>query len=113
VEVLAAMVFMAIVIPAAVRALTVANRAGVVADHKRVAAHLADSLLNELSVTGNWRNGNQTGDFGTGWPGYRWAVRSDSWEEDAMRVVSVDVFFEVQGMEYSVCLSTLAEETEE
>jgi len=113
VEVLAAMVFMAIVIPAAVHALTVANRAGLVAGHKRVAVQLADKLLSEISVTGDWRQGDQTGDFGEGWPGYRWAVRSEAWSVDTMQVVSVDVFFEVQGREHSVRLSTLAEETEQ
>lgn len=112
-ELLAAMVFMAIVIPAAVHALTVANRAGLVADHKRVAAQLADSLLSETCVTGDWRHGNQTGNFGEERPGYRWAVRAEPWGKDAMQVVSVEVFFEVQGSEYSVRLSTLAEDTEE
>jgi len=107
------MVFVAIVIPAAVHALTIANRAGVVADHKRVAAHLADKLLSETSVTGSWRDGDQTGDFGKDESEYHWAIRSETWENEAMRLVSVEVFYEVQGREYSVRLSTLIEETEQ
>jgi len=106
------MLFVALVIPAAVHALTIANHAGVVADHKRVAAQLAEKLLNEMSVTGSWRNGDQTGDFNQERPGYRWAVRSEPWEYDTMQVVTVEVFFVVQNREYSVRLSTLVPETE-
>jgi prepilin-type N-terminal cleavage/methylation domain-containing protein len=113
IELLAAMVFVAIVIPAAVHALTIANRAGIIADHKRVAVQLADKLLNEYCVTEEWRHGDETGDFADDWPGYRWALHTDAWSEDAMRVVSVDVFFTVQSNEYSVRLSTLAEETQQ
>ena len=112
-ELLAAMVFVAILIPAAMHGLAIANRAGVVADHKRVAAALADKLLNETIVTEDWRHGDQTGDFGEEWPGYRWAVQSEGWDVDTMEVVSVEVFYEVQGVQYSVRLSTLAKETEE
>jgi len=112
-ELLAAMVFVAIVIPVAVHGLTIANRAGVVADRKRVAAQLADRLLTEIIVTDDWRDGNRQGDFGEQRPGYRWIIDNDAWEEDAMRMVSVEVFFEVQGREYSIRLTTLVEETVE
>jgi len=112
-ELLAAMVFVAIVIPVIVRGLTLANRAGAVSEKKRVAVQLADRLLTEMIVTGQWRTSQSTGDFGQAWPGFRWSLDGQGWGEDTMREVSVEVFFEVQGREYSVCLSTLAEETEE
>ena len=63
VETLAAMLFMAIVIPVAVRGVMLANRAGVVAERTRVAAQLADTLLTETVVTESWRYGAQEGDF--------------------------------------------------
>ena len=114
VELLAAMVFMAIVIPAAIQGLIIANRAGVVAAHKREAAQLADRLLTEIVVTDEWQTTQRTGDFGDEWPGYRWVVDDVAWEEDSMRLLTVEVFFEAQGQEYSVRLSTLvAEEQEE
>ncbi len=49
-EVLAALTFMAIVIPVAIEGLRIANRAGVVAQRKTVAARVADSVLNEALV---------------------------------------------------------------
>ena len=53
-EILVAMVFVAIVIPVAVEGVLIANRAGTVAERKRVAARLADRLLAELVLTGEW-----------------------------------------------------------
>jgi hypothetical protein len=113
VETLAAMLFMAIVIPVAVRGVMLANRAGIVAERTRVAAQLADSLLTETVVTEGWRDGEQEGDFGEEWSGYRWVLKDGAWDEDTMRVISVEVLFEVQDAEYAVRLSTLVEETDE
>jgi len=113
VEALAAMLFVAIVIPVIVHGLTVANRAGVMAERKRVAAQLADRLLTELVITEAWRDGEEEGDFGDDWPAYRWFTGTDAWQEDTMREVFVEVAFDVQGKEYNVRLSTLVEEAEE
>ena len=71
-EVLAAMVFVGIVIPVAVHGILVANRVGEVAYHKRVAVKLAEGLLNELIITGDWADSEDEGDFGEDWTGYTW-----------------------------------------
>jgi type II secretory pathway pseudopilin PulG len=113
VETLAAMLFMAIVIPVAVRGVVLANRAGIVAERTGVAAQLADSLLTEMVVTEGWRDGDQEGDFGEEWSGYRWILEDDGWDKDTMRVISVEVLFNVQETERRVRLSTLVEETDE
>jgi len=113
VEILAAMLFMAIVIPVTVEGIMIANRAGVAAERKRVAVGLADMLLTEKVVTEEWRDGEQQGDFGEDWPEYNWVLRNETWEEDGMRLISVEVQFQVQGRDYSVGLSTLAEEEEQ
>lgn len=109
VEVLAAMLFMAIVIPVTVEGLTIANRAGLVAQRKRVAAQLADSLLTEMVAMGQWRSGDQSGDFAADHPGYRWVLKTTTWTEEPMRQVSLQVFFKVQEKEYEVCLTTLVD----
>lgn len=112
VELLATMLFMAIVIPAAIQAISISNRAGNVANQKRIAAQLAEGLLNELIVTGNWRTAERQGDFGDAMPGYRWTLSENSWEKDTMREITLSVFFLVQQEEYAVSLTTLVEDTE-
>src|SRR6266853_4381519 len=61
VEMLAAMLFMAIVIPVALQSLRIASRAGAVAGRKGVAVQLAESKLNELIVTCQWHSSGQGG----------------------------------------------------
>jgi len=113
VELLAALAFLAIVIPTMMRALTIANRAGVVAERKVDAAHLADCLLTEMVLTDEWRDGEEEGDFGEEWPGYEWTLEEESWEVATMRRLTLVVSFTVQDREYSVKLSTLAKESQE
>jgi hypothetical protein len=112
-ELLAAMVFVAIVIPVTVRAITVANRSAVVAERKRVAIELGESLLNDMIMTEDWRESTRSGEFGEDWPGYTWTLDDVLWDEDTMRVVSITVSYQVQGRPYNVVLSTLADEEEE
>lgn len=107
-ETLAATMALAIVVPMAMEALSLAHRAGVVADRQRIAAVLADNLLTEIVETDQWRDLDSTGDFGEEYPGYRWECENGDWETDTMRQVTVRVFYIVQGREYSVRLSTLA-----
>lgn len=109
VEMLAAMIFVAIVIPIAVEGIRVASRVGEVADHKRTGAQLADEMLNELILSGDWAEAETEGDFDDDWPDYRWEIETEEWDEETLQLVTVKVFFTVQGKEYSVALSSLAE----
>jgi len=109
-EALAALAFLAIVIPVAIEALHVASRAGVVAQRKAAAAQFADRQLNELLITGQWRQGNSSGTVESGAARYRWRLRSESWERDAMKRLSLSVQYDAQGREYEVELTTLIDE---
>ncbi len=111
-ETLAAIAFTAIVIPVAMQAITLANRSGVLAERRRLAAELAERRLTEIVVANNWQGEDKSGDFGDDWPGYRWQFSDAAWTEDTMRALTVQVFFIVQDHEYSVSLSTLVPETE-
>ena len=106
-EVLAALAFMAIVIPVAVNGLRVANRAGQVGERKAVAARIADRVLNEWSTTGASQTPAQSGAVLEGGTQFRWSVRSETWKEDTMKLVTVEVTYPVQGENYDVRVSTL------
>src|SRR2546429_3183877 len=107
VEVLAALAFMAIVIPVAVEGLRIANLAGQVGQRKATAARIAERVLNELIVTGQLRGAIQNGVVQEGAQQYQWSMRSEPWPADAMLLVTVQVIFPVQGRDYDVRLSTL------
>jgi hypothetical protein len=127
-EVLAAMLFLAIVVPVAVEALHVSSLAGEVAARKGSAARIADRILNESLVTTNWSNGAQSGTISEGPLDFNWTLTTQNWPQDStqsstqgsmqspvqntmqdsMLMLTAKVDFLAQGKDYSVTLSTLA-----
>jgi len=108
IEVLAALLFLAIVIPTAVEALHVASLAGEVAVRKAAAARVADRILNESLVTTNWSGGMQNGTVTEGILDFKWKLTSQNWPQDSMQLLTAEVTYSAQGKDYSVQLSTLA-----
>ena len=107
-EVLAALMFMAIVIPVAVQGLRISSRAGALAERKREAVRVAEKILNESIVMTNWNKSATSGTITEADRDYRWTLRTESWTESTMQLLSVEVTFPVQGEDYAVQLSTLA-----
>lgn len=107
VEVLAALLFMAILLPVTVEAIRIASRAGQVGERKAVAARVAERVLNELLVTGGLLQNSGSGRVEERDRGYDWTMRSESWTEDRLNLVTITVTYEVQGQEYDVKLATL------
>ncbi len=116
-EVLAALLFMAIVIPVAIEAMHISSRAGSVAARKSEAARVAQRVLNENLVTTNWNQSVQSGTMTEGQREFRYTLHSGNWNEDAtatyIRQLSVEVFFTVQNSEYSVRMSTLVDSSQQ
>lgn len=107
-EVMVAMLFLAIVIPVAVEAISTASLAGEVAARKGAATRVADRILNESLVTTNWSS-SQVGTTTEGTLDFRWTLSNQSWPQDStMQLVTAEVKFTAQGRDYSVRLSTLA-----
>jgi type II secretory pathway pseudopilin PulG len=132
-EVLAALAFMAIVIPVAVRGLQIANRAGVVAQRKAMAARVGERLLNEVVVARQWNQGTQSGVEKAGPYDFHWTLHNQPWLQIStnqattsssitgvnqnvvtsanIHELSVDVIFSAQGQNYTVHLATLVDTT--
>lgn len=111
-EVLAALMFMAVVIPVALEALSVASRAGEVAVRKGEAMLVAERILNESIITTNWFS-LQNGSVRQGIQDFRYTLHNEPWNEDPyqsqLRLLSVDVLYTAQGREYKVTLSTVVD----
>ena len=121
VEILAAMLFMAIVIPVTVQGVGIASRLAVKAGRKRQALELASLKLNEILIEDLWRDGEDAGDFNdlneNHFSRYSWILEIQEWEQDqSMRLLTVTVFYDVQERESFVRLCTIVSsevETEE
>jgi len=72
--------------------------------------------LNEWIVTGQWRAGAQSGTFGDQWPGYRWTLKNETWNQDPnlnnMHLLTIDVTYPSQNPNGRVRLSTLVQDTQ-
>ena len=112
-EVLAALLFMAIVIPAAIEGMHIASLAGTVAQRKGEAARVAQRLLVENLVNTNSSQSAQSGTVTEGQRQFNYTMRSDPWSRDpsqnVIRQLSVEVKFTAQNRDYSVRMSTLVD----
>jgi Tfp pilus assembly protein PilV len=115
-EVLAALLFMAIVVPVAIEGLHIASLAGAVAQRKGEAARIAQRVLNESLVTTNWNQSVQSGSTIEGQREFRWTLRTEPWTQDpaqnVLRQLSVDVTFTAQNREYTVRMTTLVDSSQ-
>ena len=116
-EVLAALLFMAIVIPAAIEGMHIASLAGTVAERKGEAARVAQRLLGESLVTTNWTQSVQSGTLTEGQRQFDWTIQSNPWNQDpnqnVIRQLTVEVKFTAQNRPYSVRMSTLVDSSQQ
>ena len=109
-EVLAALLFMAILIPVTMQGVSVASRAGMLGQRKATAMRLAERVLDEQIVSGQIGTATPYGSIVEDDITYPWTLRSDPWTENAtisMNLVSVRVEFTVQGHTFDMAASTL------
>ena len=112
IEVLAALLLMAIVLPSVMRGISTATQAAAAARHRTEAAGLAQAELAQIVASQQWQNGNLSGDFGAAWPGYSWKATVSAWQQDNTDENIDEIDLEVQWMDRnrpdSVTFSTLA-----
>ena len=110
VEVLASLLLVAIIVPVAMKGVSLAVGLASSAKQQREATTLAATKLAELTATGSWQQGNATGDFAPDWPGYYWDAVVSDWEDSedsSVCVVAVRVRWTARAAERSVTLTTL------
>jgi len=110
-EVLAALVFMAIVIPVVLQGISIANRAGVGAERKEIAVQLAANMLNQLSISNFWQTAQASGTFEQDYPGYAWSMQQQTWPDGDMQQLTLEVTYPLQGRIFTVELSTLVDDS--
>ena len=111
IEVLAALLLMAIVIPVAMQGMSISSRAGLLGQRKAAAMRVAERMINELIVTGEMNQTSSSGTVVDGDTSYPWTMQSEPWSEDPMTHLTVKVIFSIQGNSYDVSASTLFDPT--
>ena len=110
VEVLATMVLLAIILPVAMKGISLAMAAGATARRTAEAAALAEAKLNELVADGTWASGQVSGNFAPDQPDYQWhcmtATRDYGLTEVGIRVTWLD-----RGQPRQLTVATLASQS--
>lgn len=112
VEVLVTLMFVGVVVPVALKGISLATRAASDTERRRQAVELADNLLSELSASDLSRFTAQSGDFSPDYPEYRWAASVIDRGEGTVKELSVEVKWPFRGETPSVTLTTLVYEGE-
>jgi type II secretory pathway pseudopilin PulG len=107
VEVLAALALAAIILPVAMRGISLAASAAGSAKRQIEAASLAEAKLAELIATGQWQGPELSGGFGADWPDYRWTAEVTNWQGVSLKQVMVTVEWSSRTAARSVRLATL------
>jgi prepilin-type N-terminal cleavage/methylation domain-containing protein len=106
VEVLAAMIILGIVLPVAMRGVSLSLAAASNAKHTSEAAQLADQKLGELVITGQWQQSGMGGDFTPDHPDYHWTMQSEQ-RDYGLNEVRVRVPWMQRGQAREFIASTL------
>lgn len=106
VEVLATLVLVGVVLPAAMHGISLSLRAASWARHSHEAAMLAESKLNEAIALRDPTQVTGSGTFAPDFPDYRWDCQSLSYGMGLFEV-SVTVYWMERGLERSMVLTTL------
>ena len=111
VEVLIALLLIAIILPAVMQGISLATTAGAVAKRRGEAGALAESKLAELSTANAWQTAATSGDFldqGERWRDYRWSADVVNWTQPEVQELRVTVTWPGRGgADESLTLSTL------
>ncbi len=108
VEILATFVLIALILPVVMEGLSLSMKLGVKSKRQVEAGTLAEIKLAELVLSGEYDNGEQSGEF-DGESGYMWSLEVADWEkEGSMQQLTMTVdWADALGTDHSVELSTL------
>jgi len=112
VEVLAAMMLIAIALPAIIKGISLATSVSTTARRRTEAVGLAESKLKEIVTAVEWQGGQMAGDFAPDWPDYHWQATVSNWPLDqtglGIQEIDMQVTWPARGGQTDSCkLSTL------
>ena len=110
VEVLATLVMLAIILPIAMRGVSMAMAAASNAKRTAEATALAEAKLNMLIADGTWASGSLSGDFAPDQPEYQWACLTQQ-RDYGLTEVAVRVTWSDRGQTREMIVATLASQS--
>jgi hypothetical protein len=106
-EVLVAILILAVTLPSLVRAYTLAADVASFARQRTEAAAIGQSALNRLLATGEWQTGTPAEEEQPGPTVYHWRTELADWEESGVQQLTVFVQWQHAGKDVEIRLDTL------
>jgi type II secretory pathway pseudopilin PulG len=106
IEVMASMMLVAIVLPVAMKGVSLALQTASLARQRSLAASLAETQMSDLITTNDWDQSSMQGKFDDN-PAYSWTADLTQWEGSTVQQLEVKVLWTARGQERSVTLDTL------
>jgi hypothetical protein len=100
------MLLLGIVLPVAIKGVSMSMQWAAHARHTAEAATLAETKLNELIATHTWASSGVSGDFGEQYPAYKWVCQAAS-SDYGLTQIGVRVTWLERGQERWIDVSTL------
>jgi len=107
IELLATVMLIAIIMPAAMHCIALCTRLGGESRKQIEAASLARAKLTDLTVSKDWQTSQKSGQFDSDWSDYKWTADISNWTDSTLRQLDLTVSWQSQGREHFVKLSTL------
>lgn len=110
-EVLAALLLLAVVLPVLMGALNTATHVGGLAHDRAEAAMFAENKLNEVLIDQSWQFGDETGDFAEDIDDpaaarYTWELHVEQWLDPSVRKLTMTVHWERRGRPQTITLTS-------
>lgn len=110
-EVLAALLLVAVVLPVLMGAINTSTHLGGLASDRARAAVLAENRLNEIILDESWQFGDAIGEFTTDIDGpdaarYLWELNVEQWLDPSVRKLTITVHWERRGRPQTITLTT-------
>jgi len=107
VEALASLALVAIILPVALKGISLGTGAAALAVRRMEATRLVEMKLGELLATNEWQSGDLEGDFEDEWPAYTWSAEAQDWDDPLLVQLVVTVEWRMRETDYSATLTTL------
>jgi hypothetical protein len=106
-EILVTVVMIALIIPIAMKGISIATSVSSDSNRKLRAINLAENRLAEVLIDEEWRNSSESGIFTDEIFQYKWQMNTSEQGEDNLKQIAMKVSWERQGRERNVTLYTL------
>ncbi|MHC4220864.1 MAG: type II secretion system protein [Planctomycetota bacterium] len=107
IEILATFVLIAIILPVAMKGISLATNMASDSKRKVEATTLAKFKLTEITTDQLWEQGTASGDFSPDWPNYKWEMLVSTWTDASARQVDLLVSWDARQQQRSIILTTL------